>query len=214
MSTANPASHYSGGIDSRSGTPPALRAAHQQPEKNDGAAAPAKRAAWRGSQTLVEAGQRIAVTVINRMDLSYMATFINDIHSEDDRVRDDALSVLVGISATLAAVFEGARDSGKVNFTGERLATPVEVQYAARTNMARFTALLKSQIDILEKIFASEAGLVVSLPGAAAQKADTPVNLEPVAVRVVEMPARHTVTSLDRDSAGEITGSEQIEKDL
>jgi hypothetical protein len=213
--TTNPTPHFSGGILADGGMAHATRAAHQQPEKKSGSAAPMKRAAWKGSQTLVDSGQHIAAAVINRKDLSYMSQYVDDIYSTDDRVRDDALSVLVGISASFAAVFESARDSGQVKFTGDRLPTPVDVHYALRTDMGRFERYVKSQIDLLEKLFASGTGLSVSFPGAGeATKAETPAPLEPIAVRVVEMPARHTVTNVEYDMADRIVGSDQIEKDI
>jgi hypothetical protein len=211
----NPSPQYGRGIEQRIVPPAASRAAHQQPEKKGTPAAPVKRAAWRGSQSLVDSGQHIAAAVINRKDLSYLQQYVDDIYSADDRVRDDALSVLVGISATLASIFETARNSGKISFTGDRLLTPVDVHYAARTNFGRFEAYVRSQIEMLEKLFKSNAGLTVSIPGAdGAQKADTPPITEPLAVRVVSLPPRHTLTSVEYDMAGQIVGSDQIERDL
>ena len=210
----HPAAHYSKGIDPIGSAAGVSRATGARPAENQRSSREKKRVPWRGNQVLVDSGQHIAATTINRKDLSYLAQFVDDLYSEDGHVRDDALSVLVGVSATVAAVLEKAMDSGVIRITGDRLPTPVDIHYAARNNMERFEAYVRCHIDLLGKLFASGVRVSVSIPSGADAGHRADAVAEPVTVRVVEMPARHTVTTVNYDAVGDIVGSVTIDKDM
>ena len=176
------------------------------------AAAPAKAAPSQLSLDLVLVGVKAAMHAFNTRNWEQIRVFVADAASSDELKRRAGYSALYGAGLSLAGLLESANASGAVKLVGSMPAR-CDVDYAVRSDTGRFNALVKSLIETAKRVKDAVPDMTAAMP-TAKQKGDAATAAEPIAVRVVSLPARETAVRVRRDEAGDITGSFALEQDV
>lgn len=187
---------------------PARTAAPAKP-----APAPAKPAATPEAfpvpdNTMFMLGFRQAAAAFNRRNLATIDDFVRDANSTDPLLRRNGLSALLGAGLSLCDIVEQSAAKGAIRLVGT-LPTRAEIEYAFRTNPARFNTLLQIVSRAANDLMDAAPALTVASQSTAERGEKGPVQIE-----VVAMPARETAIKVKRDERGDITGSVQFEQDV
>ncbi len=152
-------------------------------------------------------GVSIAVQFFNDGDFSPFRRIMDDANNAKDPQRRRAgHAALNACLITLARMLADTRRYG-VRFTGSPLTTENDLIYAMESG--RDIGPLGTQlVSACNAVRRARPDLCASL-----SREDAPKPVAPMPVEVVAMPSRKTVTSVDRNMAGEITSAMQLESD-
>ena len=176
---------------------------------------PAKRLPWKGDASLTHSGAGIAMEIINSADFSRLQKYVDDANSPDENIRQSGLSVLAGVGMTFASVLISLRGGGRYKFHGAPMLTSDDVFYAIKTDVRYFSRTLNSLVTTMGRVLDADSSFKVSFANQAGRNSGSAQgSAEPMEVKVVSMPARHSVTNITHNMAGEIVQAEQIEADL
>ena len=195
---AGRAAHYAGSVSSPARAAAPAKAAPSQPTTLN--------------LDLVLVGVKAAMHAFNTRNWEQIRVFVADAASSDELKRRAGYSALYGAGLSLAGLLESANASGKVKLTGS-VPARCDVDYAVRSDIGRFNGLLKSLIETAMQVKNAVPDMTAAMP-TAKQKGDAATAAEPIAVRVVSLPARETAVRVRRDEAGDITGSFALEQDV
>lgn len=177
--------------------------------KNAAPSAPprARMAPFQSDPTLVAIGKTLAVQIFNSRDWSSLRHYLNDANSRDDAIRRNGLTVMFGFALMSTAVLRNIHNGEHVRFTGSELPTGESVIYKFKTDINAFLVTLNRITQTMADVMRAAPYLTARADGNAPPPA-------PVPVSVVSLPARVTETSIERDTAGEIKRTSQIEVDF
>jgi hypothetical protein len=189
--------HYAGSVPS-----PARAAAPTKP-------APSQPTAL--AMDLVLVGVTAAMHAFNTRSWRQIHVFVADAASSDELKRRAGYSALYGVALSLTGLLDSANASGQVRLTGS-VPARCDVDYAVRSDIGRFNGLLKSLIETAKRVKDAVPDMTAAMP-TAKQKTEDVTAIEPIAVRVVSLPARETATKVKRNQNGEIESTLQYEVD-
>lgn len=153
-------------------------------------------------------GFAVAAEYFNTADFKTIASLIADSNSKDTQRRSAGLSALGAALVMLAQILENTRRHG-VTFTGAKLPSPDDVQYALAAGIHELNRAGQLVVNAVEGLRRAKPGFKATLT-----EDDAPKQAVPMPVQVISMPARKTVTDVERNLAGEITTAMQIESDF
>jgi hypothetical protein len=156
-------------------------------------------------------GVNAAMHAFNTRSWHQIGVFVDDAASSDELKRRAGYSALYGVGLSLAGLLESANASGKVKLTGS-VPARCDVDYAVRSDIRRFNGLLKSLIDAAKQVKDAVPDMTAAMQ-TAKEKSEDVNAIEPIAVRVVSLPAREVATGVRRNESGDITGSFALEQD-
>lgn len=154
---------------------------------------------------------------VNRSDISQIRKIVADARARG--TSSAPYQTMRAAAILLAECIEAMRRAG-INFDryGSTIHTPAEVGYEfSMCDMERSIAVVQSLVLVMH---AARLATERQHPGYMQKfvieevEPAAPSQPEPAAVRVVEMPARSTITEIVRDKAGAIVGSSQHESDV
>jgi crossover junction endodeoxyribonuclease RuvC len=152
----------------------------------------------------------IAVESINSKDFSRLKPYADDCNATDDHTVACGMSVLYGFTRVLVQSMEVAFDDGRLKFSNGGLPyRATEVSYAFMTGRGRFISLYHGATKTMARVLKAAPSFKISL--ASKSEAAAPA---PIPVQIVGMPTRATTTDIERNGAGEIISSLQVEKDF
>jgi hypothetical protein len=191
-------------------TPHYAQATRSTPAPQQASASPgptkASRALFSPDQYLVKIGQGLADDVFQTRNWERLRPYITDANSKDETTRKNGTAVMLGLAERSAHLLKICNDKGYVKLNGE-IVTEQDIQYAFKTDLNRFMALLNSVTDTMARVTAAVPGLKIDQHRADEKPA------APVKVEVVGLPIRKTTTEILRDKAGDIATSIQVESD-
>lgn len=171
-------------------------------------------------QALIDHGRNIGFTALKSGDFAPLRSIVADTLADDSRKSAAATAALFGALHFFGQVLDSAKAVG-VRFAVE----PVDcsrLAYAAMSDLAEYDDLSVRIINDIVALRRDAPNLSIDWPSPAAEQ----INPEPIAVRVVEqpdsgptevrvvaMPPRHTETAIERDKAGNIVATKQVEVD-
>ncbi len=167
---------------------------------------PTTRALFSPDHYLVKIGHDLANDVFGNGNWLRLQPYIADANSKDETTRKSGTSVMLGLAERGAHLLKHCNDQGHIKLTGD-IVTEQDIQYAFKTDLNRFMALLNSVTDTMARVTAAVPGMKVVMYRAGEKPAG------PLKVEVVGMPVRETTVTVSRNDAGEISGSVQVEKD-
>lgn len=154
-------------------------------------------------------GAQLAIDVINDRSYSRLAQYVADSNSEDEYKVARGMNVMYGFTRLLVATMVQAVDNGQVRFNGVMPYRVDDVDYAFKTGRGRFLSLYNAATKTMSRVLAVTPSFKVSLPSKSEEAAPAPTP-----IRIVGMPTRATTTDIERNGAGEIVSSLQVEKDF
>lgn len=154
-------------------------------------------------------GSQIAIEFFNDGDSRQFQRILRDTRSKDPRRRITGYEAVGACLITLAKMLADTKRKGLVRFSGARIATPEEVAYAYQAYDPNLSKLGQQLVDTVAAVRSARPGLKASSRDTA-----EPKPVAPMQVQIVGMPGRSTVTKVEHDMAGNITGSVQVESDL
>jgi hypothetical protein len=155
-------------------------------------------------------GEQLAVESINAKDFSRLKPYADDCNATDDHTVACGMSVLFGFTRVLVQLMELAFDDGRLKFSNGGLPyRATEVSYAFMTGRGRFISLYNGATKTMARVLKAAPSFKISL--ASKSEAAAPA---PIPVQIVGMPTRATTTDIERNGAGEIVSSLQVEKDF
>lgn len=158
-------------------------------------------------KSIQQRGASIAVQFFNDGDFGPIQRIVDDVNSKDLKRRGAGHVALNACLITLARTLADTRRHG-VTFTGPPLTTDSDLIYAIESG--RSVGPLGTQlVSAVHAVRQAKPGIRASLP-----REDAPQPAAPMPVQVVSMPNRKTVSDINRNSAGEITSTMQIESDF
>ena len=181
-------------------------------QKRSNKAAPAtppraRMAPFAPDPALIAIGKTLAVQIFNSRDWSGLRPYLNDANARDDAIRRNGLTVMFGVALMATNILRNVHDGAHVRFAGGDLPTGESVIYKWKTDVNAFLVTLNRVTQTLADVMRAAPGLTARADGNAPPPA-------PIPVSVVSLPARVTETSIERDSAGDIKRTSQIEVDF
>ncbi len=156
-------------------------------------------------------GASIAVELFNTGNFDPLKRVILDCNSTDQKRKSIGRVALGAALVTLSRMLADSRRCG-VTFTGNQPPSVDEVMYAYEVGGKELNDVGQLLVNATYGVRRGKPGLRANL--AAEAEPAKPGPPAPMPVEVVAMPSRKTVTSVDRNLAGEITGSMQLETDI
>lgn len=160
-------------------------------------------------------GVELALKSLNERSFSPLINFMFDANSPDPARSGPAAPIWRSAIVEIAAALEKIQAKNMVTLTPvpptenelvyASLTSPKEYQRLSNLVVASFKAVNKSSLR----------GLVFSddrFPKRGEKQGDAN-NQKPLEVKIVAMPSRETIATIERDANGEISGSLHVEKD-
>lgn len=182
-------------------------------ERSQSRATPAKppRAVFIPDPGLIDLGTRLANEVFNSGRWERMRPYYSDANSKDEPIRRNGMAVLLGFGMRAAQVIHVLVENRTIRNagTGGPL-TADDLLYSFRTSQNRFLVQLNATTSALAQCIVAVPGMEVVERAGGADKAPP----APIPVQVMGMPARVTETEIERNGAGDIQRTTQIEVDF
>lgn len=157
-------------------------------------------------QAIFDFGADAAYAYANTGNFAQVRKILADANATDANRRQAGAIASLGVFMTLAAVLDGAKKAG-VRFTNP-VPTAAEFSYERMRGSKAYSACAQRLVD-------SVAALRRDMPGFKAWGSRRSTeDSAPAKVEVVSLPARKTTSLIERNAAGEIAATTQIEKDL
>jgi len=154
-------------------------------------------------------GSAAAVTAINQGDFSAFLRTIKDTNAKDPNRRAAGRTALLAALTCFADFLAESRLHG-VRYTKSQPPTRADVAYAFATGNDHVSTTAQTLVNMVAALRRSAP----HLRAIASREGDAPPAPAPLPVAVVAMPARQTVTDIERNAAGEIVASLQVERDF
>ncbi len=181
-------------------------------ERSQSRATPAKppRAVFVPDPGLIDLGTRLANEVFNSGRWERMRPYYSDANSKDEPIRRNGMAVLLGFGMRAAQVINVLVNNRTIRNagTGDPLSAD-DLLYSFRTSQNRFLAQLNATTSALAQCIVAVPGMQVTVRAGADEAPPAPIP-----VQVVSLPARVTETEIERDGAGDIKRTSQIEVDF
>jgi len=158
---------------------------------------------------LVDIGALAADDTINLRDTSRLRRFADDANSDDPHTAKAGMNALLGVATRFADLIAAGNANGAFKVCGA-LVTRSDLLYSFKMGRGKFVpvfhAISKTMIQLIE----AAPGLRV---GNAVSRTET-TEAAPMKVEITGMPSRATTSTIERNQAGEITSTVQVEADL
>jgi hypothetical protein len=156
-------------------------------------------------------GLSIAVELFNTGNFAPLKRVISDCNSTDPKRKSVGRVAFGAALVSLSRMLDDTRRCG-ITFTGNQPPSVDEVMYAYEVGGKELNDVAQLLVNATYGVRRGSPGLKASMRAEA--EPTPPAPPAPMPVEVVAMPSRKTVTSVDRNMAGEITGSMQLETDI
>jgi hypothetical protein len=155
-------------------------------------------------------GLNAALAAINRGDFGSFRRVIDDVNAKEPRRRAAGMMALQTALVTFSAFTIEVARQNQVRYTGAQPPTREDITYALAVGGAQLNATAQLLVNLTASVRKALPGLVVS----GREEPKAPKETAPLPVAVVAMPPRKTTTDIERNLAGEIVGSLQVERDF
>lgn len=166
-------------------------------------------------QAIFDFGTDAAYEYVNNGNFAGIRKILADANAPDANRRQVGTIASLGVFMALANVLDGVKQAG-VRFSNP-VPTAAEFSYERMRGSKAYSAIAQRLVDSVAALRRDGPGFKVcrSTP---TQDAATPGRSTeipaPVRVEVISMPARKTTSIIERNPAGEIAATTQIEKDI